>query len=104
MPQSFEAGARDGTPKGVSGDGLCECGCYAQGNEQGPIYPWTSHGRDQVLLQGFVEAGVGHVCQSCNEIVHKLAKFGCVNEVCNIWSGEPPELIVNILATEGAGV
>jgi hypothetical protein len=58
----------------------------------------------KVLLQGFEEAGVGHVRRACNEVPHKLAKFGSVDKSCNIWVGEPPDFIVNIVATERAGV
>jgi hypothetical protein len=58
----------------------------------------------KVLLQGFEEAGVGHVRRACNEVPHKLAKFGSVDKSCNIWVGEPPDFIVNGVATESAGV
>jgi hypothetical protein len=54
------------------------------------------------LLKSFVEILVCHVRRSANGVAHCLAQLGCINNVCNTWLDHPPELIVNILAHEGA--
>jgi hypothetical protein len=55
------------------------------------------------LLKSFVEFSVRHVRRSCHDVVHCLAQVGCINNECNTWLEHPPELIVNLLAREGAG-
>jgi hypothetical protein len=38
----------------------------------------------------------------CNNVAHVLAKDSCINKCCNTWLDDPPEMIVNLLAQEGA--
>jgi ribonuclease HI len=57
----------------------------------------------KVLLAGFAEHRLRHVHRSCNGVAHLLAKEGCCNKVCRTWVGSPPEVIVNLLASECAG-
>jgi ribonuclease HI len=57
----------------------------------------------KVLLAGFAEHRLRHVRRSCNGVAHLLAKEGYCNKVCRTWVGSPPEVIVNLLASECAG-
>jgi ribonuclease HI len=56
------------------------------------------------LLWSFAEHRIRHVRRSCNGVAHSLAKYGCVNNVCMVWVGTPPDLIVNLVASEHAGL
>jgi ribonuclease HI len=55
------------------------------------------------LLKSFVAHSVKHVRRSGNGVAHSLAKFSCVNNVCNTWLDVPPEMIVTLLTSECAG-
>jgi ribonuclease HI len=55
------------------------------------------------LLKSFQAHSVKHVRHSGNGVAHCLAKFSCVNNVCNTWLEVPPEMIVTLLAAECAG-
>jgi hypothetical protein len=56
------------------------------------------------LLWSFAEYQIRHVRRSCNSVAHILAKEGCDNNVCMVWVGSPPDLIVNLVASEHAGL
>ena len=56
------------------------------------------------LFQEFVSVSVKHVRRSCNEIAHRIASDGCRNKLCNTWVHAPPGYVVNLLASECAGI
>jgi hypothetical protein len=49
----------------------------------------------KVLLQDFDESSVRAVRRLANEAAHSMAKQGCVNKLCKVWSRIIPDCIVN---------
>jgi ribonuclease HI len=54
------------------------------------------------LLKGFTDSTVKHVRRSGNRIAHVLAREGCLNNCNRTWIEGPPNLIVELLASECA--
>lgn len=54
----------------------------------------------KALLGEFQEITVKAVRRSANEVAHKLAKYGCVNQQCTTWLRFPPNCIVDVLETD----
>jgi hypothetical protein len=68
--------------------------------DRSPHRPLVEEVKD--LLKGFAESTVKHVRRSGNRIAHVLAKEGSLNN-CNRTSVEaPPNLVVELLASECA--
>ena len=51
----------------------------------------------KLLLNGFEEILVRTVRRSANGVAHSLAKEGCENKSCMVWTGNLPDCIVNLL-------
>jgi hypothetical protein len=58
----------------------------------------------KTLLGGFVDHSIRHVRRTCNDVAHRLAKHSCRNKVCKVWFPDPPEFVVDLLASECASV
>jgi hypothetical protein len=54
----------------------------------------------KVLLGGFEEVQVQHVRRRANGVANRLAKEGCMNNVCETWIGVPPMWIVTLLDSD----
>jgi ribonuclease HI len=54
----------------------------------------------KVLLGGFEEVQVQHVRRMANGVANRLAKEGCMNNVCETWFGVPPMWIVTLLDSD----
>jgi hypothetical protein len=54
----------------------------------------------KVLLQGFDESSVRAVRRSANEVARNMAKEGCVNKLCKVWSRIMPDCTVNCIVSD----